>query len=547
MSKKIDWYLSISPEEFDIIYKDTHMIKYKNLFHSEPETDEEYIMIYLTNKLWRLNNIYTIRDKEGNIIKLNMKRAQHISYAESLIHYREIILKSRQLGISTFWLMSFFDDAIFLDNMSCGLMAQDADAAKDLLTKVNLAWEDLDDSIKRFLNIKRVINNSKVTEFSNGSQMKVRTSFRSGTLTRLHISELGKIAAKNPEKASETNSGSLQAIKAGNIVIIESTAEGRDNMFGKKWDDSIENVKKVGKKGLNELQFNPIFFSWIDDIDCTLDTYTELSKDTKKYIELVERRTKRTLTDKQKWWAETKRQELGELFDREFPFDPESAFSQARDGSYYGEYFKELRDSERLIEFDEVYSKVLPVEVSFDLGINDTFVMTFFQASRNMDGKLEVRLIDAYYNSGESLAHYVKVLRDKEKELGYKYSKFILPHDARKRELGSAKSIAGQLRDLGLNKQVILPLTSVLDGIQAVRAMIPVLWINKDLDYMIKAFENYTKEWNSVLKVWKDKPKHDEWSNPMDAVRYFAMYKVNLLLRGYKGNRSFRNKRGMSM
>jgi len=130
--------------------------------------------------------------------------------------------------------------------------------------------------------------------------------------------------------------------------------------------------------------------------------------------------------------------------------------------------------------------------------------------------------VDHYHNTGESLAHYVAVLREK----NYRYERFVLPHDAKKRELGSAKSLSSQLRELGLNKQKILPREDVLPGIQAVREMMPLLWIDRDkCSYVVDAFENYTKEWDSHRGVWKDKPRHDEWSNPMDAVRYYDMYK----------------------
>ena len=511
------WYLNISREQFDEIYRGTSVIKDRWLFEQTPTSDEDLIVNYLPCKLWRMNNIYTIRDKFGTPVKFNLHRAQHLAYAASLHHSRQIILKSRQQGISTLWLISFFDDAIFLDNMNCGLMAQDADAATDLLERVTYAWDDLSDSIKLFLGIERIVNNSKVTSFNNGSKIFVRTSFRSGTLTRLHISELGKIANKYPERAKETNSGSLQAIKAGNTVIIESTAEGRDNLFATKWKTAENHVG-----ALSEMHFAPLFLSWVDDPDCVLNIPVRVKAEDEEYLAMVERDLHVKLTNQQIWWACAKREELDDEFDREYPYNPESAFSQARDGSYYGRLIKELKDSGRLLN-GGVFEPELKVFVSFDLGINDSFEMLFWQADLAVNGRLQVRLIDHYHNTGEGLAHYVSVLRDK----NYRYERFILPHDAKKRELGAAKSISGQLKDLGMTKQKILPRDDVLPGIQAVREMMPLLWIDAEkCEYVVSAFENYTKEWDSKYGVWKDKPKHDEWSNPMDAVRYFAMFKL---------------------
>ena len=513
--KKPYWYLNISREQYLEIYKGTPLIKDIYLFEKPPESDEDMILNYLPCKLWRMNNIYTIRDKFGTPMLFNFHRAQHLAYAASIHHSRQIILKSRQQGISTLWLISFFDDAVFLDNMNCGLMAQDADAATDLLERVTYAWDDMAPAIKLFLGIERVVNNSKVTTFSNGSKIFVRTSFRSGTLTRLHISELGKIANKYPERAKETNSGSLQAIKAGNTVIIESTAEGRDNLFANKWRTAENHIG-----ALSPMHFAPLFLSWVDDPDCTIDVPVKLKSDDIEYIQMLERDLDIRLTDEQKWWCAAKREELDDEFDREYPYNPESAFSQARDGTYYGKYIKELKDSGRVIP--SLYDPELKVTVTFDLGMSDTFEMLFWQLNVDFKGKLTVRLIDHYNNSGEGLAHYVQVLRER----NYRYERFVLPHDAKKRELGAAKSIAGQLKDLGMTKQKVLARDEILPGIQAVREMMPLLWIDSSCDYVISAFENYTKEWDTRLGVWKDKPRHDEWSNPMDAVRYYAMYKV---------------------
>ncbi len=513
MARNVDWYLTIPKKEFKKIYAGTSVLKDMHLFETQPNTDNDMLINYMSSKLWRLNSLYGIRDKFGTPLKFNMNRAQHKTYAQALKHPRMIILKSRQQGISTFWLVSFFDDAITLDNLIVGLMAQDKDAASDLLERVDWAWDDMDPGVLAFLGVERTVNNSKETAFSNGSKIFVRTSFRSGTLQRLHISELGKIANKYPEKAKETNTGSLQTIKAGNPVIIESTAEGKDNMFAHKWKKAEE---LIGAR--SPMHFAPLFLSWVDDPDCNIHVPVRFTKEDREYFQMVERDLEIDLSDTQRWWAAAKRDELLEEFDREYPYNPESAFAQSRDGTYYGRMIKTLKDEGRVMK--DLFDPALKVVVSFDLGISDSFEMLFWQKSIMLNGRVAIYLIDHYHNTGEGLSHYVKVLRDK----NYKYERFILPHDAKKRELGAAKSISGQLRDLGLNKQRVLPLSEILAGIQAMREIFPLLYIDADrCDYVISAFENYTKEWDDARGVWKDKPRHDEWSNPADAARYYAL------------------------
>lgn len=56
--------------------------------------------------------------------------------------------------------------------------------------------------------------------FKNGSSIQVATSFRSGTVQRLHISEHGKICAKYPHKAKEVKTGTLNAIHQNAICLL---------------------------------------------------------------------------------------------------------------------------------------------------------------------------------------------------------------------------------------------------------------------------------------------------------------------------------------
>ena len=66
---------------------------------------------------------------------------------------------------------------------------------------------------------------------SNNSSIRVGTSLRSGTLQYLHISEYGKLCAQFADKAREVRTGALNTFQAGQVVFIESTAEGKEGHF----------------------------------------------------------------------------------------------------------------------------------------------------------------------------------------------------------------------------------------------------------------------------------------------------------------------------
>lgn len=502
--------ISISREVFRKLYpKEMH--KYINIFYNDFTSDEEFIEKYLPSKLWRLTNLYTIIDKDGNKIPFVMNNAQHRVYATSLIHARLIILKSRQQGISTFWLISFLDDAIFQENFSIGLMAQGKEESSTLLERVKLAWDELDSSIKEHMCLHLDKDNSISFSFSNGSTIFIRTSFRSATLQRLHVSELGKIANRYPKKAKETNTGTIQTIKGGNTLIIESTAEG-DNMFKDKWDIAYNHEGPLAAK-----DFLAVFLSWLDDPDCVSSIPKELTKDQVKYFDKLERDLNREISNEQRWYWIMQYNELGEDIYQEYPSSQEEAFSVIRDGTYYAAlYHENVKKKNRVVK--NLYDSNLYVDIILDLGMNDTFVVGFFQYYRN-----EERLVHEYCNSGEGLEHYVDYITEWARKNKADIGDTIGPHDLKVRELGTGISRKRALYDLGVRRIRVMPKLKVNDGIEATRRLIKVLYIDESCEYIISCLKNYSKEWDDLRSNWKDKPLHDKYSHGADMIRMRAI------------------------
>ena len=498
--------ISISEKDYNDIYFGLEVPKY-SLFKQEPTSDEDFLINYVTSKLWRLNNLYTIIDKQGKKIPFVMNRAQHVVLAAHMKHPRLIILKSRQQGISTFYLLDYFDDALFKDNMNIGMQSYGLEESAALLKRLDVAWDNFPEELKEFMGLKVVKSNTKALGFSNGSLVKIQTSFRGDTLQNLHVSELGKIANKNPQKAVELRAGTLQALAPGQRAALESTAEGQHNAFYDMWYDA---VNLTGNRSLKD--FMPVFLSWVDDPDCRTNIPQVLSTEDKDYIAEVETNLEMELSDEQKWWVATQRRELGELFNQEYPYSAEAAFAAVRDGTYYARLWN---DKGTVVE-EGLYDPALEVHTSWDLGMNDTTEIGFWQV---FQGK--PRLIDYYYNSGEGLEHYVNVLKGR----NYSYGYHVFPHDIRVKELGMAKSRLGILFDLGIRRTKVIKRTNnVSNDIEVVRRMLPLLAVDKaKCGRVLKMFGRYTKQWDSNLGVFKDKPLHDEWSNPADMVRYFAM------------------------
>ena len=152
------------------------------------------------------------------------------------------------------------------------------------------------------------------------------------------------------------------------------------------------------------------------------------------------------------------------------------------------------------------------VETWWDLGIGDATAIWFVQRV----GK-ELHAIDYYEASGEAIAHYVGVLQEKARELGYRYGAHALPHDVKARELISGKTREEALRSLGIEVETVKQ-HRVEDRIESVRAALGRVWFDaKRCERGIEALRQYRKEYDEGRGVFKSRPVHDWASHGADA------------------------------
>lgn len=539
--------LAISKSEFMTLFPGRE--RHWKWLTTKPKTEAE-LQARLRCKLWRLNNLYTIIDKYGDPVIFKMNRAQFVTYAHLAIHPRLCILKSRQQGISTLFLVSFFDDTLWGRDLNIGLMAQDADAADKLLDRTKTLWERLSPWIKeRVLRRKCVRNNTSEFSFDNNSTIFIRTSFRSTTLQRLHISELGKIANARPERAKETKRGSLQALAPGNAGIVESTAEGA-NMFKEMWESAVANKMRClvgageGGEGAATLfqqlwsaegmwnierrlaakDFYPVFLSWLYDPDCVELEPQEISPEHAEYFLRIEAETGVRLTVEQKWFWIAQERELGGDIHQEYPATPEEAFAAAKDGTYWARKYVELvvRRGQRVVG---LWDAGLDLYCAMDLGRNDFNVLVFFQFYKPYGSAGQIRIVGEYYNSGEGMEHYANYILELERTRGWRVKEVVLPHDARVIELGSrGRSREDILWEEGVTNTRVLAKLDKRHGIDSVRSRMGNIWIDSSCVYIEKCILGYTKEWNELLGVWRDESRRDENAHGADAVRYMEQY-----------------------
>lgn len=478
---------------------------------------DEYTLLKdkLGDRIWRLQNCYYILNKQGNKVLFQLNFFQGILLSQ--MWFLNIILKARQLGLSTFIEIFILDTCLFNSNTTAGIVDATLPDAKKKLKKIKFAYEHLAEhipSLAKELKAHLVItkNNEQEVVFSNGSTIYADTTFRGDTVQILHISEYAKICKKDPIKANEIKSGALNAVATGQFVFIESTAEDGQGDFYDKCQRA--EAMLIAKEQLTELDYKFHFFPWWRNPDYALAKPASFvfSTVSKEYFALLEVQGIK-LTDAQKFWYVKKKEDQGEDMKREYPATSKEAFEAADDDKYYKRLIIELRGNNQICHFP--IEQGVPIDTDWDLGRDDYTSIIFSQVV----GK-EIRVVDFFEGTGEALPFYNAELLKK----GYLYGKFYLPHDAANNLLSSEKNIMQQMQDAwGVTKVELVPKLDIDVGINEVRKTLPKCWFRKSTtEVLVEHLEQYAKKWNEAMGVYIG-PKHDEHSHASDAMRGFAV------------------------
>ncbi len=465
----------------------------------------------LKDQRWRLGNLYEIVNEEGEVVQFKMRFAQKLLYLG--MHYMNIVLKSRQHGITTFICLLFLDTCMFNSNTHACIIAHNKDDAKDFFTKkIMFAYNNLHPLIRGNITAQR----SSVSElvFSNGSSIRVVTSGRSGAYQLVHVSEFGKICAKYPHKAEEIITGTLNAIHPGQLVFIESTAEGREGHFYEMTKKAM--AMRDARTPLTKLDWKFFFFGWFDNPLNQLDK-SEVHKVVVpdrfiKYFDKVEADLKRVIPATYRAWYVKKESDQGELMFREHPSTPAEAFLKSIKGVYYATQMVFLRKKDRITDVPHLPG--YPVDTWWDIGFNDVNSIWFIQTVAQ-----QIRVLRYFEDFGEGLAHYAQKLRDFQADDGYKYGKHYTPHDVGNHDYSIGRTRQNYAKDYGLILQRVDRI-SPESGIEAVRKLLPYCLFDITLcDDGLKTLESYRKEWDEKKATYRDKPYHDWASNGADAFR----------------------------
>jgi len=233
----------------------------------------------IKNKRWRLNNLYWIITKDGKKEVFTMNRAQR-HFFDTYIdipkpYHRHIILKSRQLGFTTFIDLNELDEILFNTNKEGIIIAHKLEDATEIFDKkIDFAIRNMADEVKgAFFKLNR--NSARKiqvimdygSEEGSTSSIAVGVSGRSGTYHYVHISEFAKMCVMFPKRAEEVETGTFPAVPFDGFIFIESTAEGMAGRFYEMFNENWLRRDSITAQ-LSQVMFMPHFYNWqYDDME----------------------------------------------------------------------------------------------------------------------------------------------------------------------------------------------------------------------------------------------------------------------------------------
>ncbi len=477
----------------------------------------------LDDPWWRLNNLYKITDKSGEVITFKWNWAQVGLYKD--MWYLNVILKARQLGMTTAIQIFMLDRALFNDNISCGIVAHNKDDAEAFFSdKIKFAYDNLPADLRK---ARAATSDSKRTlKFSNGSKITVGTSLRSGTYQYVHISEFGKLCAKYPEKAKEVITGTLNTVAPGQMVFIESTAEGPFGNFYDMCQSSRDLTTAVGlgDADFTKMDYRFFFFPWWKHPDYVLHEKVEIPDALKVYFKELREDHGIALTTPQQAWYAKKKEEQGDQMKQEYPATPAEAFETTGELVIYGKQLRQAREKRRIGNYPAV--RGIPINTFWDLGRNDQTAIWFHQ---HIEGW---HRFPYYFESRlEDLTYYVDQLFELKRINNWHYGKHYLPHDAKVVDISSVNQNSREqiLRDAGLTPTIIVPkIPRVNDGIELTRRIFSQCQFDAEgCEVGLRALHNYTWAFDELHGIAREMPSKSWGRNGADAFRQFAQ--------GYRG------------
>lgn len=465
----------------------------------------------IKDKTWRLNNLYRIVDKNGSSVPFKLNPVQDHFLRST--HNRKITLKARQLGMSTACVIDMLDDTLFNENLASGIVSYSLEHAQHIFKRIiGHALDTLPSQLKSLAGI--LSRSAREITFNNGSILRVDTTLRGGTYPNVLVSEFGKTCARNPAKAEEVITGTLNSVPVNGKIVIESTGEGNEGFFA----EMVHNASIRGNNNLSPLEYELFFYPWMSDPNYSMREKIEYPVELTDYFNKLEITENTKISHEQRNWYALQKALLGDKVRQEFPSTISEAFLASSDAFYFAHHIEEAYKDNRCVSIS-IYDALHPVYIAMDIGVNDLTVMIFFQVLHG-----EIRVIDYYEDKNKGVDFYAKfILQDKK----FLINTIFLPHDSAKRdaliventyERDFKRVFQGTATKFHILKRTDKQLQISHAKVKFSRCVFGINKVKPLLDRIGK----YRKKWHESTCRYLDDPLHDINSNYADAFMYMC-------------------------
>ena len=191
-------------------------------------------------------NLLYIVNKNNQVVPYRFNSVQ--SYFHNNKSYRNIVLKARQLGMSSSILADHYLHCVFIEHTNCAVVSHETRATQRLLDRVQFYYDTMGDPKPQI----GAESRSEKTFPEMHSTIYIGTSgarafSRGDTIYKAHLSEVGFY-----EDGEKILSGIQDAVPMNGELTLESSPNGENNVFFDTW------VK--AKEGRSP--YKPFFFPW---------------------------------------------------------------------------------------------------------------------------------------------------------------------------------------------------------------------------------------------------------------------------------------------
>jgi Terminase RNaseH-like domain len=259
---------------------------------------------------WLIRHLLSIRSKTRGLIPLSLNRAQR-EYSQRC-GTRNLVLKARQLGITTYVAARFFIQTISRPGTVTVQVAHDQESAEQIFKIVHRFWENLPEGTRRGALLLSHANVRQMVLAHLDSEYRVATAAdanagRGLTIHNLHCSEV----ARWPGSPEETLASLRAAVPKDGEIVLESTPNGAGGFFYDEW-------QHAGETG-----YTRHFFPWWYDEQYRIDGKVDPQPLTPEEQGLKDRAG---LSGAQIAWRRLNRAQLRGLAIQEYAEDPVSCF-----------------------------------------------------------------------------------------------------------------------------------------------------------------------------------------------------------------------------